>query len=79
MPTVREESGLAMSSRNAYLGEEERQAASVIYQALNAGKIAFKEGERNASRLIEIVWDKIATEPKTQIDYVAVVDGETLE
>jgi pantoate--beta-alanine ligase len=77
--TVREESGLAMSSRNARLSPEERQKASIIYQALRKAKIAVKEGERNAARLAEIVREKIATEPFAQIDYVAVVDNETLE
>jgi pantoate--beta-alanine ligase len=77
--TVREESGLAMSSRNALLTSEERQKASIIYQALRKAKIAAKEGERNAVRLVEIVREKITSEPLAQIDYVAVVDDETLE
>jgi pantoate--beta-alanine ligase len=78
-PTVREESGLAMSSRNAHLSAEERQKASIIYQALRKAKIAVKEGERSATRLTEIVREKIASEPLAQIDYVAIVDAETLE
>jgi pantoate--beta-alanine ligase len=77
--TVREESGLAMSSRNARLNSDERQRASIIFQALRKAKLAAKEGERNAERLAEIVREKIETEPHTQIDYVAVVDNETLE
>ena len=77
--TVREESGLAMSSRNARLSPEERQKASIIYQALRKAKIAAKEGERNAARLAEIVREKIASEPLAQIDYVTIVDDETLE
>jgi pantoate--beta-alanine ligase len=77
--TVREESGLALSSRNAHLGVEERQKASIIYQALRKAKLAVKEGERNAARLAEIVREKIETEPLAQIDYVALVDNETLE
>lgn len=78
-PTIREESGLAMSSRNARLSAEERQKASIIYQALRKAKIAVKEGERSAARLTEIVREKIAAEPLAQIDYVAIVDAETLE
>ena len=78
LPIVREESGLALSSRNAYLNEEERRAAPIIYQSLRAAKIAFKEGERNAGRLAQIAEEKISTEPLAQIDYVAVVDAETL-
>ena len=77
--TVREESGLALSSRNARLGAEERQKASIIYQALRKAKLAVKEGERNAAKLAEIVREKIETEPLAQIDYVALVDNETLE
>lgn len=77
--TVREESGLAMSSRNAHLNSEERQKASIIFQALREAKLAAKEGERNAVKIAEIVREKIETEPLAQIDYVAIVDNETLE
>ncbi len=79
LPIVREESGLAMSSRNALLGDEERQKASIIYKGLKAAKIAAKEGERNPERLSEIVRETIETEPLANIDYIAVVDNETLE
>lgn len=79
LPTVREESGLAMSSRNSLLSDEERQRASIIYQALRAAKIAAKEGERNAVKLAGVVRQKISEEPLAQIDYVALVDNETLE
>lgn len=76
---VREESGLAMSSRNARLNPDERQRASILYQALRGAKIAAKEGERNAARLAEIVRHKVETEPLAQVDYVALVDADTLE
>ncbi len=78
-PTVREENGLAMSSRNARLSVEERQRASVIYQGLREAKIAFRDGERNAANLSEIVRQKVESEPLAMLDYVAVVDNETLE
>ena len=79
MPIIREESGLAMSSRNAFLSAEERQAAAVIFRSLKDAKIAVREGERNASILAQIVSERINSEPLANLDYVAVVDGETLE
>ncbi len=77
--TVREESGLAMSSRNEHLSVEERQRASILYRALRKAKLAVREGERNAVRIAEIVREKINSEPFAQLDYVAVVDADTLE
>ena len=79
LPIVREESGLAMSSRNARLSNEERQKAAIIYKALREAKIAVKNGERDASDLAEIVRKTVESEPLAQIDYVAVVDNKTLE
>ena len=79
IPTVREENGLALSSRNRILTDEEREKASVIFRSLRDAKLAFKEGERNAAKLIEIVQEKIATEALASIDYVSVVDSRTLE
>jgi pantoate--beta-alanine ligase len=79
IPIVREESGLAMSSRNQLLPPDERQRASIIYQGLREAKRAAKNGERNAANLAEIVRQIIETEPLAQVDYVAVVDNETLE
>lgn len=77
--TIREESGLAMSSRNALLTADERQKASVIFRGLREAKVAFKNGERNASKLTQIAEKVIGEEPLAQIDYVSVVDRETLE
>jgi pantoate--beta-alanine ligase len=78
MPTVREESGLAMSSRNAYLSAEEKHGASVIYRALREAKLAYKNGERSAERLIEIASATINREPLAHLEYVAATDAETL-
>jgi pantoate--beta-alanine ligase len=79
LPTVREESGLALSSRNSLLSDDEREKASVISRALREAKLAYKNGERNAMKLTEFVQKTIADEPLARIDYVAVVDRETLQ
>ncbi|MBK9528918.1 MAG: pantoate--beta-alanine ligase [Acidobacteria bacterium] len=79
VPTVREESGLAMSSRNERLSPEEREKAAVIIDALREAKTAFKKGERNAADLAQIVKDRIATEVMANLDYVAIVDRDSLQ
>jgi pantoate--beta-alanine ligase len=77
--TVREESGLAMSSRNTLLTAEQREKAVVIIEALRQAKVEFKKGERNASDLTEIVKRRIAEEPIAKLDYIAIVDRESLQ
>ncbi|HEX2640512.1 MAG TPA: pantoate--beta-alanine ligase, partial [Pyrinomonadaceae bacterium] len=67
VPTVREESGLALSSRNTLLTDEERQKAAVIYRALREAKASFKRGERNASTLSELVKQVLAEEPLANV------------
>jgi pantoate--beta-alanine ligase len=79
LPIVREDSGLAISSRNLYLNAEEQASAAVIHRALVQAKTAFKEGERSTSRIADIVRSTIETEPRARLDYVIVVDAETLE
>ncbi len=79
LSTVREDSGLAISSRNAYLTEQEREAAQVIRRALVKGREAHKGGERSAGKLADIVRSTIEAEPRARIDYVSVSDAETLE
>jgi len=76
---VREQSGLAMSSRNNYLDDGQRRAAAVLNRALSKAREAYDEGEHNASRLIELVRTTIGAEPLARIDYVSVNDTETLE
>ena len=79
LPIVREDSGLAISSRNLYLTADEQNSATVIHKALVQAKTAFKEGERNAHRISEIVRQTIEAEPRARLDYVTVADAETLE
>ena len=79
LPTVREDSGLAISSRNLYLGPEEQESAAVIHRGLMQAKEVYKKGERHAGKLADIVRNTIETEPRVRVDYVSVVDGESLD
>ena len=79
LPTARAESGLALSSRNNYLDDEQRKAATVLYRSLSRAAAAYDDGERNAERLIEAVKATVNTEPLARIDYVSLNDAETLE
>ncbi len=76
VPTVREEDGLACSSRNQYLNVEEREQARVLYKALRAVANA---GEKSADKIIALVSNVISESPLAQIDYVEVVNAETLQ
>ncbi|MFQ3610177.1 MAG: pantoate--beta-alanine ligase [Fimbriimonadales bacterium] len=78
-PIVREPDGLAMSSRNVYLTDEERQRATILYQSLCWAEAQVRAGERDAHALREGVTQRIASEPLARIDYVEVVDAQTLE
>ena len=79
VPIVREQSGLAMSSRNNYLDDDQRRAATVLNRALSRAREAYEEGEHGAAHLIELVRETIEAEPLARIDYVSVNDAETLE
>jgi len=79
VPIVREESGLAMSSRNQYLDGEQRRAAAVLHRSLTQAREAYEEGERSATRLTELVRSEIEKEPLARVDYVSANDAETLD
>ena len=77
-PTVREQDGLALSSRNIYLNMAQREAAGVIYRALRATADAYDDGERLPANLRSIARGVLEKEPLAEIDYVAINDPGTL-
>ena len=78
-PTVREPDGLAMSSRNVRLSPEARAQAPVLYRALTAARVAIENGERDAERLKAGICAALADADLATVDYVEIVDAETLE
>ncbi|MGC9017027.1 MAG: pantoate--beta-alanine ligase [Caldimicrobium sp.] len=78
-PIVREESGLAMSSRNTYLSEEERHSAVALYQSLKMAERVIFEGERDAERVRTLIKDYLEKFPHNKVQYVEIVDPKTLE
>lgn len=78
-PIVREEDGLAKSSRNTYLNAEERKAALVLNKSLKLGKELLDSGCRDANGVRKVIIENIEKEPLANIDYVKVVDGLTMQ
>ncbi len=78
-PIVREEDGLAKSSRNTYLNKEERQAALILSKSLKAAKELTENGEKDAEKIISCIRNIIHTEPLARTDYIEVVDFDTIK
>lgn len=78
-PIIREEDGLAKSSRNTYLNAEERKAALVLSRSLNKSRELLLNGEEEVEKIRKFIVDEIESEPLAKIDYVEVVDWNTLE
>lgn len=78
-PIVREPDGLALSSRNAYLAENDRRAATALYRSLDAVRREIGAGERNPARLLAALKRVIDTEPGVWLDYAEIVDAETFD
>jgi len=79
MPIIRETDGLAMSSRNVYLSEEERHQALVLNQSLEKALSLVKAGERDPANVIKAIRELIARKPLVRIDYVSIVDAKGLK
>jgi len=78
-PIIREEDGLAKSSRNTYLNEDERKKALIIHQALTKGEEMVRSGEKDANKVKETVRSIIESEPICRVDYVEIVDWNELQ
>lgn len=78
-PIIREEDGLAKSSRNTYLSEEERKAALVLSKAIFAGKEMVENGETDGEKVLDTMRGIISAEPLARIDYVEMVRWDTIE
>jgi pantoate--beta-alanine ligase len=78
-PIVREDDGLAMSSRNQYLSLQERKAAPVLYRCLQWARQSVEQGETRSERILLGIVDRLGAEPLARLDYAEIVNEETLD
>ena len=78
-PIIREKDGLAKSSRNTYLNDDERKKALIIHQALTKGEEMVRSGEKDANKVKDTVRSIIESEPICRVDYVEIVDWNELQ
>jgi pantoate--beta-alanine ligase len=78
-PIVRESDGLALSSRNVFLSPQERKQANVLSRALYEVEARYKSGETNSRTLVAAARQVLSSEPSVRLDYVEIVDNDTLE
>jgi pantoate--beta-alanine ligase len=78
-PTIREDDGLAMSSRNTYLTSEQRHSAISLYRSLQKAQELVNRGQKEAKTIVEAATELINSYPDTDIDYISICDPETLD